>query len=262
MTRLERHQVARGDFEADDERDGGDDDARADEGQRGDALVEEEPAEGDRDDRVDVGVGGDLRDRRVLEQPGVAGEGQQRAEGDQVDEADDRAGRTTRRSGRRRPRRRSGRRRRSTRPPSSDLPGGRDERVARERDARRGERADRPHQRGADAGQQADDRRVALTGAAAATRPPKPTSTAPIAAPETRSPLSAAQQDHPQRDRGHQQGGEAGGDGLLGDADDGVGAGQHQADEAGGQQLSARGPQTDSAAAPGEDRQQDQADRR
>ena len=55
------------------------------------ALVEDQPAEGDRDDRVHVRVGGDLRDRRVLEQPGVAGEGQQRAEGDQVDQAEDRA---------------------------------------------------------------------------------------------------------------------------------------------------------------------------
>ena len=75
------------------------------------ALVEDQPAERDRDDRVDVGVRRDLRDRRVLEQPRVAREGQQRAERDQVDEPEDRARRTTRRSGRRRPRRRPGRRR-------------------------------------------------------------------------------------------------------------------------------------------------------
>src|SRR4051794_6132141 len=76
---------------AHDERDRGNDDPRAQQGRDGDRLRQDEPAEGDRDDRVHVGVGRDLRDRGVLQQPRVGREGQQRPEGDQVGEAEDRA---------------------------------------------------------------------------------------------------------------------------------------------------------------------------
>ena len=55
-------------------------------------------------------------------------------------------------------------------------------------------------------------------GCSSSATPPKPTSTATMLRRETRSPLSAAQEDHPQRDRGDQQRGQARRDGLLGDA--------------------------------------------
>src|SRR3954463_11440396 len=130
---------------ADDEGDRRDDDPRAEQGGDGDRLREDEPAEGDRDDRVHVGVGRDLRDRGVLQQPRVGREGQQRPEGDQVGEAEDRARRELGEvhvaelaAGEAEDRDRE--------PAQQRLPGGRDERVARERDARRGERAERPHE--------------------------------------------------------------------------------------------------------------------
>ena len=90
--------------------------------------------------------------------------------------------------------------------------------------------------------------------------PAKPSSTAPRLAPVTRSPRERAQQDHPQRDRGDQQRRESRRHVALGDTDDRVGAGQHQADEAGREQLRARRPDRPQALPDGDERQQDQPD--
>ena len=135
--------------------------AGAEQGHRRDALVEDQPAERDRDDRVDVGVGGDLRDRRVLEQPRVAREGQQRAERDQVDEPkierpDHSPGWTSPASPATKPTATM------TRPPSRlcqavETSGSRGRLMRGDANEPVG-----PHDRAADAGQQADDRGLAL----------------------------------------------------------------------------------------------------
>ena len=59
-------------------------------------LVQHDRAERDRDDRVHVRVRRDLAERRVVEQPDVGGVADDRAEGDEVEEAEDRASRELR----------------------------------------------------------------------------------------------------------------------------------------------------------------------
>ena len=193
-------------------------------------LVEDQVAEHDRDHRVHVRVGRDARDRRVLEQPGVGGEGEPGAEHDQVGERHDRARRERLEVDVAAPRRPPARRPRSRAPPSSicqpvatsGSPGS----------FSRGE-ANEPLAHITAANTQApsassDAPSDCSPGCSSSATPAKPTSTAPMPAGETGSPAARRRSDHPQRDRGDQQRGEVGRDLLLGDRHDGVGARQQE----------------------------------
>ena len=174
----------------DDRRHRGDDERRA--GQRADAelLAQERPAEQDGDERVDVRVGRDLRDRHVLQQPGVGGEGHERARDHEVGEGEQRLGRGVGEVQVVRPRRWPGRRPaalRRRRPSASRSR--RADRTACSGAARGTTRSPTsPRPRGRAGCRPPWPRRAGCRGAGAAARPQKPTAT-PASVPRwTRSP--------------------------------------------------------------------------
>ena len=219
-----------------------------------DCFVEDRPAERDCHDWVHIRVCRDPRDRRVLQQPRVGGEREPGAEDDQIGErdqrsraelggvevadlADQRACQQTDSAS------------------EKHLPAARDERVARQRQPGRGDRAARPHRGGGHAGEQREQRRPA--GLLAGQQQDGDAGEADEHGDDAdrRHPVAerAAVEDHPQRHQGDQQRGHAGGHVDLGDADDRVGAHQQDADREAGQQLPPRRPQHRGAAPPAQE---------
>ena len=130
----------------------------------GDHLVEEEDAERDRDERVHVRVGGDGAERHVGDEPDVGRVAEDRAEHDQVEQAEERAGRPVGRVVRLAVRQRHAERDQQQ-PAREALDAGRRERVARHRQPRGEERPDRPGERGGDDEEHARDAGIAARAA-------------------------------------------------------------------------------------------------
>ncbi|CAA9341461.1 MAG: hypothetical protein AVDCRST_MAG11-2994, partial [uncultured Gemmatimonadaceae bacterium] len=142
------------------------------------------------------------------------------------------------------------------------LPADGDQRLARQRDTRRGERSRRPHRRGGDHPEQPEQRGAVrpLAGREQERDAGEADGDREDAAPRDGLAGEAAQQDHPQRDGGDEQRGEARGHLLLGDRHDPVGAHQQRADERRAEQGRAIDPHV--VAARREHREQDRAGHR
>ena len=208
-------------------------------------LVQDDRAERDRDDGIDVGVRRHLADRGVLQQPHVRGVADQRAEEDEVPPAEDRAGRPLGRL--------------EVRCEQTDreqeeaarqhLERRRGERVLRHRQAAREIRADRPGDRGADdegepgrarsSSRLEEDRDADEADRDADQGAPG----GPVAAGESQ------RHDEERHRRDHERG-KSDRHLLLGDEEQGVRAGQQQADQRSGGQLGPRHAQRREAAPP------------
>ena len=206
--------------------------------------LSERPAEQDRDERIDVCVGCDLRDRHVLQEPGVGGERHERAR---------------ERPGRRRRAATWPRRRRDAGRSPRRWPGRRPAALHRRRpSASRSRRADRTacsgaargripsptslRQRGRAGCRRPWPRRAGCRGAGAAPGRRSRCAT-PASVPRcTRSRADGRAHEHePQRDRGDEQRGQPGGHVALGDGHEAVATGrEEQADEPRGGEAAGR----------------------
>ncbi len=214
-------------------------------------LAPEQHPEGDRDDRVDVGVGRDHAERRVREQPDVGGVADDRPEGDQVDPAEDRGGRRGEVMHRER---RDGQ---HHEPAGEHLERRRRERVVGHRQARRDERADRPHHRRDHAEHDAPGVRAARRlgqDRHSAEADPHPGEHLP------RQPLARQpQHHHPERHRSDDQRRQPGRDVPLGEEQHGVGARQEAPHEHARRERAPRGAERP-AAGPHDERHQGAGD--
>ena len=237
-----------------------DHDRAADQDRPRDRLREDQPAEEHGHDRVHVRVGGHERDRRDAEHPHVRREGDHRAERDEVRPGEPRV-----------ERRRGGQQVLATdggeeqQPDGAEqhLVDGQDEGVLRQRQPRRRPRPERPEHRGAHDDQAGADRHVALDALRAdeqheAGEAQQHAEQRPSAGSVTGEPPV---DDHPERDRRHEQRGDARRCALvLAHRHQAVAErGQEQPERRAAHQLAPRRAQPPDAAAGGQDRGEEQA---